>query len=211
MSIRKHHRGGFTEEQLLESGTFTIAQRDYLKDLVLSRKNIVIAGPTGEGKTTLLRYLASLIPETDRVLIIEERIELNIEGPNRVSLLAQNPVAEDSTVVSMDQLLTHALRMQPQRMILGELRSAEALNLLIAFGTGHNGGLTTIHANDPEQAVDRLVFMMSSAGRQAYSDEKLVDLIRMSVDNIIYVNHRKLQSIAKVGGKGEPLITMVDI
>lgn len=213
LAIRKHAVQAFTLDQLLRSGTFTKEVLNFLQKAVEARLNILLAGPTGSGKTTLLNVLASnFIPKTQRIVVIEEEAELNIDSDNIVYLEAKKKSGEDDTTLEMDDLVKNALRMAMRRIILGELRGREAFTLLRAFGTGHDGGLTTIHSNDIWNTLEQLAVMMLYAN-QPLSYQHLKRIISQSIDLIVYIENYRVVEIASVDGfdeqAGEVILTPV--
>ena len=163
VAIRRFTRALTGVQDLVSTGTATQQQVDLLSDLVARRRTILISGGTGTGKTTLLNLLACLLPESDRVVTIEEAAELEIPG-HIVRLEARPPNAEGAGEITIKQLLRSALRLRPDRIILGEVRGAEALELVWALNTGHRGSLSTIHANSPAEALWRLETLALSGG-----------------------------------------------
>jgi pilus assembly protein CpaF len=163
VAIRRFTRALTGVQDLVSTGTATQQQVDLLSGLVEKRKTILISGGTGTGKTTLLNLLACLLPESDRVVTIEEAAELEIPG-HIVRLEARPPNAEGAGEITIRQLLRSALRLRPDRIILGEVRGAEALELVWALNTGHRGSLSTIHANSPAEALWRLETLALSGG-----------------------------------------------
>lgn len=200
LAIRKHLAAEYSTEDFLKSGTFTEEILDFLHKAVAARLNIVISGPTGSGKTTLLRFLANnFLPPTDRIVVLEEEAELRIRHPNQVALEAKRQVGEDDKAVTLNDLVRNALRMAPRRIILGELRGQEAFALLRAFGTGHDGGLTTVHANDIYNTIDQLAVMMLFAQTPLEYDH-LCMLAADAIDLIVYVERRRVEEISWVSG-----------
>lgn len=164
LTIRKFSRRALTFTELVENEALTAAAAEYLKKIVAQRKNMLIIGGTGTGKTTFLNLLASEIPSTQRIITIEDAAELKLDHANLISLEARPANAEGSGRVSIRDLLINALRMRPDRIIVGECRGAEALDMLQAMNTGHEGSLTTLHANSPREALQRLEVMVMLAG-----------------------------------------------
>ncbi len=155
MTIRKFQRHLFTLDELMRVGMVTKQTRMILEDAVIDQKNILISGGTGSGKTTLLNALVALIPPCERLVVIEDTAELRVEQPNRLRLEARRSLGE-APAVTIRELLRATLRHRPDRIIVGEVRGAEAFDLLQALNTGHGGSLTTIHANSVALAVNRL-------------------------------------------------------
>jgi len=203
MAIRKHTVFHFTLEDFLNNGTFTEEVLEFIKKAVVARLNILVAGPTGSGKTTLLRFVAEeFIPHDQRVVVLEEEEELMLRLPNLVALEAKRKSGEDDTTVEMDDMVKNSLRMAMRRIILGELRGKEAFTLLRAFGTGHDGGLTTVHANDTYNAIEQLAVMMMFA-RAPLSYTQLKRVISQSIDLMIYVKNCRVTEVTSVDGFDE--------
>ena len=161
LTIRKFRSSSFSLEELVQMGSMTEPMAQLLAWAVRSRKNIAVCGGTGGGKTTLLNALSSQIPAGERVVTIEDAAELRFDThPHVVRLEARMANAEGRGEVSIRDLVVNALRMRPDRIIVGECRSAEALDMLQAMCTGHDGSLTSLHAGCPEEAVSRLVMMV---------------------------------------------------
>src|SRR5208337_3812759 len=184
MTIRKFTSRGFTMVDLIEREMVTSAEAGLLSNAVRNGRNLLISGGTGSGKTTLLNVLASYIPDTDRILILEDTAELHIRKPHVVSAEAQLDTHKNP--ISFADLLKAALRHRPDRIILGEIRGAEAREFLDALNTGHRGSLTTIHANGAHEAVRRLshLAMRSSGNVQLKGVE---EECRRSVDIVAHI------------------------
>ncbi|RUO57338.1 CpaF family protein [Pseudidiomarina insulisalsae] len=164
LTIRKFARKALTFAQLTDAGGISPAATEYLQHAVQRRKNMVIIGGTGTGKTTFLNLLAGEIPASQRVITIEDAAELKLPHANLVSLEARPANAEGRGQITIRELLINALRMRPDRIIVGECRGAEALDMLQAMNTGHEGSFTTLHANSPREALQRLEVMVMLAG-----------------------------------------------
>lgn len=162
-SIRKFRKQIFTAEELMERGMFTAAQLRSMRAAIEARETMMISGGTGAGKTTLLNALASYMPEGDRVVLIEDTAELSLRARNLVRLEARRE-QPDAPAVTIRELLRQTLRLRPDRIILGEVRGAEAFDLLQALNTGHTGTLSTIHANTARLALRRLRTCVAMAG-----------------------------------------------
>src|SRR5215469_2237236 len=163
MSIRRFGRERLTDRDLLGNITLTEPMLELLKTMVRGRLNIIISGGTGAGKTTLLNVLSAYIPESERVVTIEDAAELQLKQPHVVRLETRPPNIEGKGSIKQRQLLINSLRMRPDRIVIGEVRGEEALDMLQAMNTGHEGSLTTIHANSSRDAVARLEVMVSMA------------------------------------------------
>lgn len=164
LTIRKFSRKALTFAELESNRSLSTAATSYLKQVVAQRKNILIMGGTGTGKTTFLNLLASEVPATQRLITIEDSAELKLNHANLIALEARPANAEGSGHVSIRDLLINALRMRPDRIIVGECRGAEALDMLQAMNTGHEGSLTTLHANTAREGLQRLEVMVMLAG-----------------------------------------------
>ncbi|MBO8171216.1 MAG: CpaF family protein [Bacillaceae bacterium] len=198
-TIRKHQHGELTMKELIQKKTLTEELASEIGRYVDSRLNILISGPTGSGKTTLLRGLTEYIHPLERLVVIEEEEELQIWHRNIVSLETLKGSEQNERQISMDDLVKNAMRMAPRRIILGELRGKEALNLIRAFGTGHDGGLTTIHANNVESALTQLSFLMLYADTPL-KPAQLMTMVSDSVDLVIHIVNHRVVEVAEVSG-----------
>jgi pilus assembly protein CpaF len=156
LTIRRFRHAGFTAEQLVQSGTWSAPLAAFLRCAVRARLNVLVCGGTGSGKTTTLNALSSFIGADERVVTIEDTAELRLQQPHVVRLEARPPNVEGRGEVTIRRLVRNALRMRPDRIIVGEVRGAEALDMLGAMATGHDGSLCTVHAGSPEEALRRL-------------------------------------------------------
>lgn len=195
--IRKHRLEHLTIESLVAGGMFTDEMSEFFRKLVVSRSNIIISGPTGSGKTTFMRCMASHIPEAERVITIEDTEELSLVHLNCVAQEARKKQGENDIAVTMAQLVTNALRMLPDRIILGELRDAETVNLLDAFGTGRACGFATVHANSSEHAINRLVFLMLHS-EITLNRPELLEFISEAVDVIIHIEKCRVVNVSEI-------------
>jgi pilus assembly protein CpaF len=164
LTIRKFNTRSFTIADLIRIGTITEEMAAYLQAAIVSRKNILISGGTGTGKTTLLNILADFIPDEDRLLVIEDTAEIHIRKPNLVRFEARREQGPKNPAVTIRDLLKASLRHRPERTILGEIRGEEAFDLLQALNTGHSGSVSTIHANSASQALSRLASCVLQSG-----------------------------------------------
>ena len=164
LSIRKFKAVPLTPDMLVQNGTMTPEAHAYLAGAVKNRKNILISGGTGSGKTTLLNVLSSYIGRKERVVTIEDTAELRLQMPHVVRLETRAPTTDGGREVSARDLIRNALRMRPDRIILGEVRSHEAIEVLQAMGTGHDGSMATIHANGTSDALERLEMLVGLHG-----------------------------------------------
>jgi pilus assembly protein CpaF len=187
LAIRKFTSRNYTVDDLIARGTLTRPIADLLAEQVRTGKTLLISGGTGTGKTTLLQILANLIPEQERILVIEDTPELQIRKPNLVA--AGSQTSTFNTNISFDELLKDTLRFRPDRIILGEVRGIEARTLLDSFNTGHAGSLATIHANSAEKALHRFAnLVMRSHAQTTFSDTEAE--IGESVDFVVHVERR---------------------
>ncbi len=156
LTIRRFHPRGLSPDDLVEAGTLTAALRDFLARCVRSRCNLLVSGGTGTGKTTLLNALSRFIPDAERVVTVEDAAELRLQQPHVVRLETRPPNLEGRGEVTVRALVRNALRMRPDRIIVGEVRGAEALDMLGAMTSGHDGSLSTVHAGSPPEAIRRV-------------------------------------------------------
>jgi len=164
ITIRKFPTDPMTVKDLLQFGTISPAMMEFLRACVLGKLNIVVSGGTGSGKTTLLNVLSSFIPDTERIVTIEDAAELQLRQRHVIRLEKRPPNIEGQGEIRIRELVTNSLRMRPDRIVVGEVRSGEALDMLQAMNTGHDGSLTTAHSNSPRDTVSRLETMVLMAG-----------------------------------------------
>jgi pilus assembly protein CpaF len=164
LTIRKFRRQGFSLEELVRNGTLAGPLAEFLADRVHARASILVSGGTGSGKTTTLNALSGAIPEGERIVTIEDAAELRLRQRHVVRLESRPANVEGRGEVTIRQLVRNALRMRPDRIVVGEVRGAEALDMLQALNTGHEGSLTTVHANSPEDALRRVETLALMAG-----------------------------------------------
>ena len=164
LTIRKFAADPYTVKDLINFGTFTLDLATVLEACVRAKMNVLVSGGTGTGKTTNLNVLSSFIPDGERVITIEDAAELQLQQPHVINLEARPPNAEGSGEVRIRDLVRNALRMRPDRIIVGEVRGAEALDMLQAMNTGHEGSMTTVHCNSPRDALSRIETMVLMAG-----------------------------------------------
>jgi len=201
LSIRRFG-AGLGAEQLVERGALTADMQQFLRACVKARLNILVSGGTGSGKTTLLNALSSFIPGSERVITIEDAAELRLQQEHVVRLETRPPNAEGKGEVTMRDLVKNALRMRPDRIIIGEVRAGEALDMLQAMNTGHEGSLTTVHANTPRDAVARLETMVRFAGADL-PDRAVREQVASAIDLIVQASRladgsRRVVSISEV-------------
>ena len=215
LSIRKFRRDVMAAEDMLHNTTLTEPMLEFMKGVVSSRLNVLISGGTGSGKTTFLNVLSSFIPTRERVLTIEDSAELQLRQPHVVRLETRPPNIEGVGEVPQRQLVINSLRMRPDRIIVGEVRGAEAVDMLQAMNTGHDGSLTTLHANSPRDAISRLETMISMAGL-SLPEKGMRQQIASAIDIIVQVARladgtRKIVNISEIVGMEGEVITMQDI
>jgi pilus assembly protein CpaF len=215
ITIRKFSRVPFTDEDLVRFNTLTVGMRDFLKACVEGRRNVVVSGGTGSGKTSLLNVLSSFIPEHERIITIEDAAELRLTQPHVVSLEARPPNIEGKGAIAIRDLVRNALRMRPDRIVVGECRGGEALDMLQAMNTGHDGSLTTIHANAPRDVISRLETLVLMSGMDL-PVRAIREQISSAVDLIIHESRfsdgsRKITNITEVVGLEGDRTTMQDI
>jgi len=215
ITIRKFKKERLTIKQLVELNSLTEGMAEFLQACVVSRLNIIISGGTGSGKTTLLNILSSFIPADERIVTIEDAAELQLQQEHVVRLEAQPPRADGSGGVTIRDLVRNALRMRPERIVVGEVRGGEALDMLQAMNTGHDGSLTTLHANTPRDAISRLETMSLMAGIEL-PIRVVREQIASAVDVIVQQTRlrdgtRKVTQITELAGMEGDTIVLTDI
>lgn len=216
ITIRKFPESRLTVEQLIEWGSFTQETAEFLQACVVGRLNIVVSGGTGSGKTTLLNVLSSFIPEDERIVTIEDSAELQLDQRHVVRLETCPPVPGSADgALAIRDLVKGSLRMRPDRVVVGECRSGEALDMLQAMNTGHDGSLTTVHANSPRDAIARLETLALMAGM-----DLPVEVIRRQIASAVHLivqqarlkdGSRKVIQVTEVQGMEGDRVTMQDI
>ena len=215
LSIRRFGHVPLEADDLLANRTLTAQMLELLKGSVKSRMNILISGGTGAGKTTLLNCLSGYISDKERIVTIEDSAELQMKQQHVVRLECRPPNVEGKGAVRQRQLVINSLRMRPDRIIVGEVRGEEALDMLQAMNTGHDGSLTTIHANTPRDALSRLETMVAMASLNI-PESAIRRQIASAIDVVVQVNRmsdgtRKIVSIAEITGMEGSVVTMQDI
>jgi pilus assembly protein CpaF len=215
LSIRRFKLDVLSGEDLLGKDTLTPSMLEVLSGAVKARLNILISGGTGAGKTTLLNVLSSQIPVDERIITIEDSAELQLRQPHVVRLEARPPNVEGRGEVTVRSLVINSLRMRPDRIIVGEVRGSEAVDMLQAMNTGHDGSLTTLHANTPRDALNRLGTMVSMANLNL-PDRAVNQQIASGIHLVVQLSRlpdggRKIVSISEVTGMEGEVITMQDL
>ena len=215
LSIRRFGTEPLRMAKLLEKGALTSDMAQMFEMCVLARLNVVISGGTGAGKTTLLNALSAYIPAEQRIVTIEDSAELQMQQPHVVRLETRPPNIEGKGEVTQRDLVKNALRMRPDRIVIGEVRGAEAIDMLQAMNTGHDGSLTTIHANTSRDALARLETMIQMTGMRL-SDRAMRQQIASAVNVVIQVARlsdgtRRITSISEITGMEGETITMQDV
>jgi pilus assembly protein CpaF len=215
LSIRKFARDPIKIDDLIAFGAITADMAEVLQGMVQARLNILISGGTGTGKTTFLNVLSSFIPNSDRIITIEDSAELQMQQDHVVRLETRPPNLEGQGEVTQRDLVRNALRMRPDRIILGEVRSGEALDMLQAMNTGHDGSLATIHANSPRDALTRLETMVSMAGLNI-PDRAIRHQISSAINVVLQLarlsdGSRKMMNLFEIVGMEGDMITMQEI
>jgi pilus assembly protein CpaF len=215
LTIRKFSKNPISVEQMVQFGSLTNEAVQFLKACVESRLNIIISGGTGSGKTTLLNVLSSFIPSDERILTIENAAELQLRQEHVVTLESRPPNIEGRGEITIRDLVINALRMRPERIIVGECRGGETLDMLQAMNTGHDGSMTTAHANTPRDAISRIETMCLMAGMDL-PVRAIREQISSAVDVIVQQERmrdgtRKVVTVAEVSGMEGDVITMTDL
>ena len=215
LSIRRFGAEPLRTAALISNGTLTKEIAILFEMCVRARLNIIISGGTGAGKTTLLNVLSAYIPSDERIVTIEDSAELQLQQPHIVRLETRPSNIEGKGEVSQRDLLKNALRMRPDRIVIGEVRGGEAIDMLQAMNTGHDGSLTTIHANSPRDALSRLETMIQMTGMRL-SDRAMRQQIASAVDLVIQIARltdgtRRITSISEITGMEGETTTMQEI
>lgn len=215
ISIRKFPKHALTPDELIKKGAMTPGIADFLRACVKAALNIVVSGGTGTGKTTILNALSSFIPEDERIITIEDAAELRLQQPHVVRLESRPPNVEGKGAVTIRQLVINALRMRPDRIVVGEVRGAEALDMLQAMNTGHEGSMTTVHSNSARDTLRRVETMVLMAGMDLPL-RAIREQIASAFDLIVHLGRlsdgsRKIVQIAEVQGMEGDTIVMQDI
>lgn len=215
LTIRKFSADPFTDRDLISFGTFSAAVRDFLEGAVKGRRNIIISGGTGSGKTTTLNVVSSFIPEDERIVTIEDAAELQLRQDHVLRLESRPPNIEGRGAIPIRELVRNSLRMRPDRIVVGEVRDGAALDMLQAMNTGHDGSLTTVHANSPRDSLSRLETMVLMAGVDL-PVRAIREQVAGAVDLIIQQSRlkdgtRRIVAITEVVGMEGEVVTLQDI
>ena len=215
LTIRKFARDPYSVQELINFGTLTAEAAGFLEACVKARFNILVAGGTGSGKTTTLNVLSSFIPDNERVVTIEDAAELQLRQPHKVRLESRPARIDGTGRISIRELVVNALRMRPDRIVIGECRSGEALDMLQAMNTGHDGSLTTIHANSPRDTMARLETLVLMSGvdlPQRAIREQIASAIHLIVQQSrLRDGSRRMTNITEVVGREGDTITLQDV
>jgi pilus assembly protein CpaF len=215
ITIRKFSKEKLTVNDLISFGSMTRQMSEFLQACVKARFNIIISGGTGSGKTTLLNVLSSFIPDNERIITIEDAAELQLQQDHVLRMETKTADTEGAGVVSIRDLVRNSLRMRPDRIVIGEVRGGEALDMLQAMNTGHDGSLTTLHANSPRDALSRVETMVMMAGM-----DLPIKVVRQQVSSAIDLivqqsrlkdGQRKVTAITEVAGMEGDTVVLTDI
>jgi len=215
LTIRKFSADPFTDADLIAFGTLSVQGRDFLRACILGRRNVVISGGTGSGKTTLLNVLSSFIPDDERIITAEDAAELQLRQRHVLRLESRPANTEGKGAITIRDLVKNALRMRPDRIVVGEVRDGAALDMLQAMNTGHDGSLTTVHANTPRDSLSRLETMVLMAGI-SLPVKAIRDQVASALDVIVQVARlkdgtRRVVAVSEVEGMESDVITLQDL
>lgn len=215
ITIRKFSKNPFGVQDLINFGSMNQDMADFLQACVVSKLNVVVAGGTGSGKTTLLNVMSSFIPDSDRIVTIEDAAELSLLQRHVVRLETKKPSRAGDTEVSIRDLVINSLRMRPERIVVGECRGGEALDMLQAMNTGHDGSLTTVHANSPRDTISRLETLVMMAGMDmplSVVRQQIVSAVDLIVQQArLRDGTRKVTNITEVAGLEGEVVVLQDI
>ncbi len=214
LTIRKFGREALTVQKLISFGSLSPEMAELLQACVLAKMNIIVSGGTGTGKTTMLNVLSSFIPATDRIVTIEDAVELQLQQDHVVRLESRPANIEGKGEVSIRDLVRNSLRMRPDRIVVGEVRGGESLDMLQAMNTGHDGSISTVHANSPRDAVARLETLVLMAGMDLPL-RAIREQIASAVNLIVHISRlrdgsRRVTHITEVQGMEGDIVTLQD-
>ena len=215
LTIRKFSRDPYTVADLVSFGTLTAEAAAFLEACVRARFNVLVSGGTGSGKTTTLNVLSSFIPDNERVVTIEDAAELQLRQPHKVRLESRPARIDGTGRITIRDLVVNSLRMRPDRIVIGECRSGEALDMLQAMNTGHDGSLTTIHANSPRDTLARLETLVLMSGvdlPQRAIREQIASAIQLIVQQSrLRDGSRRITNVTEIVGREGDTITLQDV
>ena len=215
LTVRKFASDPLTIQDLITKGTLTVAIANFLKSCVEARINLIVSGATGTGKTTFLNVLSSFIPERERVITIEDTVELQLRQVHVVRLEKRPPNIEGKGEITIRQLVINALRMRPDRIVVGECRADEALDMLQAMNTGHDGSMSTVHSNGPRDTLSRIETMVLMAGIKLPL-KAIREQVANAVELVVHLERltdgtRKIVKVSEVQGMEGDVIVMQDL
>jgi len=215
LTIRKFRKDRMKVQDLINYGTLTENMAEFLRACVVSRMNIVVSGGTGSGKTTLLNVLSEFIPNDQRIVTIEDAAELQLQQDHIVRMETKKKNTDGKGEVTIRDLVINALRMRPDRIVVGECRGGEALDMLQAMNTGHDGSLTTVHANSPRDAISRLEILVMMSGMDL-PVRVIRQQVTSAVDVIVHQTRmkdgtRKITAITEVAGMEGDTVVLTDL
>ena len=215
ITIRKFRPDMYTADDLVANDTFTESTASFLRACVRLRLNMVLSGGTGTGKTTLLNAISTYLPSSERIIVIEDPVELKLQQKHVISMEARPPNIEGRNEVTMRDLVRNSLRMRPDRIIVGEVRGPEAFDMMQAMNTGHEGSMTTVHANTPRDALARIENMILMAALDLPSRairEQMAAALHLVVQLTRYSDgRRRVSTIAEITGMESDIVTMQDL